>query len=401
MPYQIEPLHWRTFILRRLWTLCTFVLIFLILFVRHRGLSEILWGDDQLFVYRALNISHPPHLRFHPRTSWPSMAWSHFEQFQKFDTLRLAEPFNNQILVIPRVITKLLTAISISDFVRNATVFSLFWLSGLLTFLSITIERLTNRTAGSIAAICVAVMPFSNRVMLGQVNPLVWPAVMVLFVVVVANQYPISKLGRASLSVFIALISVSTLLFSLLLIYLILSLIFSASRRNPMNLLTALLMSAGQAFEFVVAPRRVASRNHIDIPFQLLNSAYGFVPQAIRNNIFGPVSSADLLVLVSYPVFITIAASLLIVFGLRGERRSQIFVALRFTGAGFATLVLLIFANGALNSHYLFLPTALFWVSCVMFADAALRSRKKFSVHVVLALVVLFLGQLSGTYFLI
>lgn len=375
--------------MRKLWTLCTFVLIFAILFVRHRGLTEILWGDDQLFVYRALNISHPP------------MSWSHFEQFQKFDNLRLAEPFNNQILVIPRGITKLLIAISISDFVRNATVFSLFWLSGLLTFLSITIGRLTNRTAGSIAAICVAVMPFSNRVMLGQVNSLVWPAVMVLFVVVIANQYPVSKLGKVSLLVFIALISVSTLLFSLLLIYLILSLIFSASRRNPMNLLTALLMSAGQVFEFVVAPRRVTSRNLIDIPFQLLKSAYGFVPQAIRNNILGPVSSADLLVLVAYPIFITIAARLLIVFGLRGDRRSQIFVALRFTGAGFATLALLIFANGALNSHYLFLPTALFWISCVIFADAALRSQQKFSVHVVLALAVLFLGQLSGTYFVI
>lgn len=387
--------------MRKLWTWCTFVLIISILFVRHRGLPEILWGDDQLLVYRALNISHPPHLRFHPRTSWPSMEWSHFERFQKFDSLRLTEPFNNQILVMPRGITKLLTAISISDFVRNATVFSLFWLSGLLTFLSTILGRLTNRTAGSIAAICVAVMPFSNRVILGQVNSLVWPAVMVLFVVVIANEYPISNLGRVSLLLFIALISVSTLLFPLLLIYLILSLIFSASRRNAMNLLTALLMSAGQAFEFVVAQRRVSSRNLIDIPFQILKSAYGFVPQAIRNNIYGPVSSADLLVLVSYPVFIAIAASLLIVFGLRGERRSQIFVALRFTGVGFAMLVLLIFANGALNSHYLFLPTALFWVSCIMFADAALRSQQNFSVHVVLVLVVLFLGQLSGAYFVI
>ena len=381
--------------------MCTFVLIFLILFVRHRGLSEILSGDDQLLVYRALNISHPPHLRFHPRTSWPSMEWSHFGQFQKFDTLRLAEPFNNQIWIIPRGITKLLIAILISDFVRNATVFSLFWLSGLLTFLSVTLGRLTNRIAGSIAAICVALTPFSNRVMLGQVNSLVWPAVMVLFVVVIANQYPISKMGRVLLLLFIALISVSTQLLLLLLIYLVLSLIFSANRCNAMNYLTALLMSADQAFEFVVAPRRVTSRNLIDIPFQILKSAYGFVPQAIRNNIYRPVSSADLLVLVSYPVFIAIAASLLIVFGLRGGPRSQIFVALRFTGAGFATLILLIFANGTLNSHYLFLPTALFWVSCVMFADAALRSQQKFSVHVVLALVVLFLGQLSGAYFLV
>ena len=387
--------------MRKFWTLCTFVLIFSILFARHRGLPEILFGDDQLFVYRALNISHPPHLRFHPRTSWPSMSWSHFGRFQKFDILRLAEPHNNQILVIPRGITKLLVAISISDFARNATVFSLFWLSGLLTFLSITLGRLTNRIAGSIAAICVALMPFSNRAMLGQVTFLVWPTVMVLFVVVIANQYPISKLGRVLLLLFIALISVSTQLFSLLLIYLVLSLIFSASRRNAMNLLTAFLISAGQAFEFVVTPRRVTSRNLIDIPFQLLKSAYGFVPQAIRDNIFGPLSSIDLLVLVSYPILITITASLLVVFGLHGDRRPQIYVALRFTGVGFTTLVLLIFANGALNSHYLFLPTALFWVSCVMFADAALRSQQRFSVHVVLALVVLFLGQLSGTYFII
>jgi len=193
----------------------------------------------------------------------------------------------------------------------------------------------------------------------------------------------------------------STQLFLLLLIYLLLSLIFSANRRNAMNLLTALFMGAGQAFQVVVTPRRAVSRNLIDLPFQLLKSAYGFVPQAIRDNTIGPLSSADLLVLVFYPVFITIAASLLVVFGLRGDRRSQIYVALRFTGAGFATLVLLIFANGALNSHYLFLPSALFWISCVMFADAALRSQQKFSVHVVLALVVLFIGQLSGTYFLI
>lgn len=387
--------------MRKLWTLCTFVLIISILFVRHRGLPGILWGDDELLVYRALNISHPPQLRFHPRTSWPYMGWSHFEQFRKFDTLRLTEPFNNQILVIPRGITKLLTTISISDFVRNATVFSLFWWSGLLTFLSITLRRLTNRTAGSVAAICVAIMPFSNHLMLGQVNTLVLPAVMVLFVVVIANQYPSSKLGRVLLLLFIALISMSTQLFLLLLIYLFLSLIFSANRRNAMNLVTALLMSVGQAFQVVVTSRRAVSRTLIDLPFQLLKSAYGFVPQAIRNNILLPVSSADLLVLVSYPIFISIAASLLVVFGLRGDQRSQIYVALRFTGAGFTMLVLLIFANGALNSHYLFLPSALFWISCVMFADAALRSQQKFSVHVVLALVVLFLGQLSGAYFLI
>jgi hypothetical protein len=207
--------------------------------------------------------------------------------------------------------------------------------------------------------------------------------------------------GKGIAIVFIALISVSTQLFLLLLIYLVLSLIFSANRRNAMNLLTALLMCAGQVFEFAVTPRRAVSRNLFDIPFQLLKSAYVFVPQAIRNNIFGPMSRTDLLVLVSYPAFIIFAASLLIVFGLRGDRRSQIFIALRFTGAGFATLVLLVFGNGALNSHYLFLPTALFWVSCVMFADAALHSRQKFSVHVVLALAVLFLGQLSGEYFLI
>ena len=160
-------------------------------------------------------------------------------------------------------------------------------------------------------------------------------------------------------------------------------------------------MGAGQAFQFVVTTRRAVSRNINDLPFQLLKSAYGFVPQAIRDNIVEPLSRVDLLVLVLYPVFMIIAASLLVVFGLRGDRRSQIYVALRFTGAGFATLVLLIFANGALNSHYLFLPSALFWISCVMFADAALRAKQKFSVHVVLALAVLFLGQLSGTYFLI
>ena len=329
------------------------------------------------------------------------MEWSNFGQFQKFDTLRITEPFNNQIWVIPRGITRILLAISIPDFVRNATVFSLFWLSGLLTFLSVTLGRLTNRVTGSIAAICVALMPFSHRVMLGQVNSLVWPAVMVLFVVVIANQYPISKLGRVLLLLFIALISMSTQLFLLLLIFLVPTLIFSANRRNAMNLLTALFIGAGQAFQVVVTPRRAVSRDFIDIPFQLLKSAYGFVPQAIRDNIIGPLSRMDLLVLVLYPVFMIIAASLLVIFGLRGDRRSQIYVSLRLTGAGFATLVLLIFANGALNSHYLFLPSALFWISCVMFADAALRAKQKFSVHVVLALAVLFLGQLSGTYFLI
>jgi hypothetical protein len=329
------------------------------------------------------------------------MEWSHFGQFQKFDTLRITEPFNNQIWIIPRGITKILLAISIPDFVRNATVFSLFWLSGLLTFLSVTLGRLTNRITGSIAAICVALMPFSQRVMLGQVNSLVWPAVMVLFVVVIANRYPISRLGRVLLLLFIALISMSTQLFLLLFIYLVLSLIFSANRRNAMNLLTALFIGTGQAFQVVVTPRRAVSRNFIDLPFQLLKSAYGFVPQAIRDNIIGPLSRMDLLVLVLYPVFMISAASLLVIFGLRGDRRSQIYVALRLTGAGFATLVLLIFANGALNSHYLFLPSALFWISCVMFADAALRAKQKFSVHVVLALAVLFLGQLSGTYFLI
>ena len=68
---------------------------------------------------------------------------------------------------------------------------------------------------------------------------------------------------------------------------------------------------------------------------------------------------------------------------------------------GFVTMIALVIGNGWLNSHYLFIPTGLFWIGALLTAKSAIAGSNKYKFMPVGVLVVIFLSSISGTYFVI
>ena len=91
----------------------------------------------------------------------------------------------------------------------------------------------------------------------------------------------------------------------------------------------------------------------------------------------------------------------LVRLGNRSECRSQINIAQHFFLIAILLLCMLIIGNGWLNSHYLFIPTGLFWIGVVLATDAAGHGQSRFKVLPITVVLAIFILHLSGTYFVI
>jgi hypothetical protein len=63
--------------------------------------------------------------------------------------------------------------------------------------------------------------------------------------------------------------------------------------------------------------------------------------------------------------------------------------------------LLLTTANGWLNSHYLFIPTALLWIGAMLIGSVSIKSVRQWKVVPLLLLPTLLVLGISGTYFVI
>ena len=91
----------------------------------------------------------------------------------------------------------------------------------------------------------------------------------------------------------------------------------------------------------------------------------------------------------------------LVRFALAGPLRKNVEIAIRLFAVALVTLCLLVVGNGWLNSHYLFIPTGLFWVGALLIAQSAIAGSHKYRFIPVGVLITIFLSSLSGTYFVI
>jgi hypothetical protein len=134
---------------------------------------------------------------------------------------------------------------------------------------------------------------------------------------------------------------------------------------------------------------------------EFLRSANAFVPQFLREQVLEQKSMIETLALYGIPILLFAATYALFRISSTGPLSQNTKIAVRLLITALAMLCALIVGNGWLNSHYLFIPTGLFWIAALVLVQATLASNCKYKLIPVVVVVAIYLSSISGTYFVI
>ena len=360
--------------------LLVFVLTFPLFYLRGQNHNVMLSGDDAEFVSHALNRVPP------------------FGYFPSLDSWGLLDPFNGYLAVYLRLITKLILLTGDGSFTTHTFwVMSVYWsiISGLLAY---TIKRFAGVGLGYAAGFVLAVMPYSNLVMLAQVNTIAWPACLLTLVVVGTRAYPTHRLSKIILLLLFAGTAASTGTA----IVTVAALGINVLRHRERFLSFEQTLFACTASGFTLQYLSFTPRNNPSVPLipEIMKISYGFAPQYIRAQVLDPLSAWESTVLYAIPIAIAICLGLLTWLGLNIDRQ-RVLTGVQFIVEGIFLALLLTTANGWLNSHYLFIPTALLWFGALLIGSVSIKSVRPWKMVPLLLLPTLLVLGVSGTYFVI
>lgn len=324
-----------------------------------------------------------------------------FGRLHFIDPFGIFDPFAGYLVVILRIATKILLFRGAENFPLRAYWFSSFVWTAIAMCIALLIGRFTRPYLGFLAALTIAIMPFSNLVMLAQVNTLYMPAVLAIVIMVVTRQYPQAGVLQAITCVAFALVTLTTITTIVAFGYL-LWLVFIRGK-GVQTIEKRLMWIMGLALILQVIsyqPRgRIISPSRFVHEFLLSSNA--FAPQFVREKILEPKSAVENIFLYGIPILLGLIVFILVRLGNQSERKVQVKIAQHFFLIALLLLCMLIVGNGWLNSHYLFIPTGLFWIGVILASDAVGHSAIRFRMIPVVVVLVIFLSQLSGTYFVI
>lgn len=354
-----------------------------IFLIRGRDYRPAIWGDDELLVEHALHRQAP-------------IGRLHF-----IDPIGLLDPFAGYLVVILRITARVLSFGDIGNFPVRAFWFSSFAWTGVATIIALLMSRCTRPFIGFLSALTVATMSFSNLVMLAQVNTIYIPAVLAVIIAVVTRQYPRTRILQVVTCVIFALVtltSITTIIafgYLLWLVYIRAKSVQIIERRLVWVIGGSLILQvlSYQPRGRVITPSRFLH--------EILLSFNAFAPQFIREQILESKSVIENILLYGFPIVLGTTVFILVRLGKHSERRAQVEIAKAFFLLASILICLLIAGNGWLNSHYLFIPTGLFWIGVIITSDAARQSEFRFRFIPLVVVLIIFLSQLSGTYFVI
>jgi len=340
----------------------------------------MLLGDDAEFVDHALN-------RVPPLGFFPSL-----------DSWGLLDPFNGYLAIYLRLITKLILLMSDGSFTDNTFwVMTVYWsmISGLLAY---TIKRFAGASLGYATGFVLAVMPYSNLLMLAQANTIAWPACLLTLIVVGTRQYPKHRLLKLVVLILFAGTAASTGTA----IVTVAVLGINVLRHREKYLSFEQLLFACTGLGFVLQYLSFTPRHNPPVPLipEILKISFGLAPQYIRAQVLDPLSAWETVILYAIPIVVIMCLGVLVWLGLNIDRQ-RVLTGVQFIVEGIFLALLLTTANGWLNSHYLFIPTALLWIGTLLIGSVSVRSVRPLKMVPLVLLATLLLIGISGTYFVI
>lgn len=239
-----------------------------------------------------------------------------------------------------------------------------------------------SRAAGICAAVAVALSPFANIILLGQLNALQWPMLATATVVVASGTRPLTRRGWIALGSFLAVLSLNAAL-AVLVVALLAIRCVCAPRRD-----VGLLCAAGIPFVLQVgAYLSQAARTAVAEPAtaqvgELSHALQMVVPSVLRKEYGYDPAPWQAVLAIGWWAVVLVSGWVLLRHAGRGARIRVAWLL----GAGAAFLVVSIVLNGGLNHQYLAVPT-----TCLVVAgtDAIAAGRRRVP-SVVLVLAFLF-----------
>lgn len=338
------------------------------------------FGDDATLVSHALNRQPP---------------WG---LFGHYDKLGMFDPFNDYLAVLLRIVTHVALIGPDSGFTfRLFVIMTIFWALVTLT-VALVIRKRISANAGLIAALLLCWLPFSNQVFLAQANTVAWPLALLCIAIVALRIYPTTFATRVAVVVLFSLTALST--GTMIVAIGLLALDIALSIRKFKHFQSILLAFTGVSFFFQWYAYKPRTNDKFPLGHEMYRTLFSWAPQFIRNKIGEDLSMTSTLILWVIPLLLIISWTYLFV-NVYGHNRNNALASLRLFITSLLLPILLIVGNGWLNTHYMFIPAALFWISTLVLG-ASLRGRWPVPMQLVIAtLTILYCAAISGVYYVL
>ena len=342
--------------------------------------NAIVFGDDATLVSHALNRQPP---------------WGIFGHYDK---LGLFDPFNDYLAVLLRIVTHVALIGPDSRFAfRLFVIMTVFWAFVTWT-IALVIKKRISANAGLISALLLCWLPFSNQVFLAQANTVAWPLALLCIVIVALRIYPTTFATRVAVVVLFSLTALSTGTMIVAIGLLVLDIALSIRKFKQFQ--TILLAFTGVSFFFQWYAYKPRTNDKLPLGHEMYRTLFSWSPQFIRNKINENLSLTSTMILWAIPLLLVISWTYLFVNVYRHNRNNAL-ASLQLFTTSLLLPTLLIVGNGWLNTHYMFIPAALFWTSTLVLG-ASLRGRWHIPMQLAITtLTILYCAAISGVYYVL
>lgn len=346
--------------------------------IRGAGYKREIYGDDLDLFIQAVNRTKPG------------------SGIQKLDYLGLFDPYNGYLVVLLRAFTRIALIGPDSKFTFNAYVLMTVFFATSTALTCSLISKSTSRNFGLLALFFCIFLPFSNLVILAQINTVAWPLALLMMVITSLRVYPTSKSGKIFVAILFSLTAMSSgaVVVAMLFLFINIAVNFRNVRRYELSLLLITSVS------FLIQWFTYTPRTNPKLPLlgELHKSLYNFSPQFIREKIGLPLNGDEQIIFYIVPLMLLTIWIVQASFAWYKNWES-VFSAIKLFAGGLILLCLLIRGNGWFNTHYLFIPTSMFWISLVVLFHA---NRDDPSIRIALPVsLILFGTTISGVYYLL
>lgn len=346
--------------------------------IRGIGYRRDLWGDDLELYLHATN------------RPVPNTTFGRIDHFGFFDS------YNNYLVVWIRAFTHIAKLGPDSNFTFNAYVLMTVSYAVITSATCLVIAEKTSRIFALLSLGFCVFLPFSNLVILAQVNTIIWPLSLFMIVISSTRVYPKTKPFQILIVVIFFITALSTLTVIISVALLGLNLIQNSKQLNKFEMLLFTATTTSIAIQL----NAYVPRNNQKLPLigELHKALYNFAPQYIREKHGALLSVDEQIIFWVIPLMLLIIWLIQVNFARQTNWSAAVSAAKLFVG-GVVLLSLLVRGNGWLNTHYLFIPAALFWISLTLLFH---QNRHEASTRImILITVALFVTTYSGTYYLL
>jgi hypothetical protein len=346
--------------------------------IRGAGYRKEISGDDLDLFFHAIN-----------RPAATSVLG-------KLDHFGLFDPYNGYLVVLLRAFTHIALLGPDTSFTLHAYVLMTLFFAVTTAATCSVVCTCTSRTHALFALLLCLFMPFSNLVILAQVNTVAWPLALLMMVVTATRTYPTTQSGQIVVVIVFALTAMSTGTVLIALIFLAINLAQDFRKIIRYELILLIVT----AISFLIQWFSYSPRTNPKLPLlgELHKVLFNFSPQFIREKIGVPLNVGEQMIFWIIPITLSIIW-LTQANHARKSGLAEIIPAVKLLFGGTILLCLLVRGNGWFNTHYLFIPASTFWISLVLLfhKNVQFRSTRK----AIALTATLFATTISGVYYLI